>query len=115
MDNVVYQVYEKKENEEAFAVLKCCQNTKKSIFTYEVAALEGSFDCQGKAVLFALHSLVSLLLHGLKDTGSITLVTLTISQLIKFNVEKDTRKVGKTTERHHSQAFEAPISIDNAF
>ena len=58
------RILREKEKEEAFAMLKCCKDTGKSVFTHEAAAFDGSFEagCQSNAVPHALLSLVSLLL-----------------------------------------------------
>lgn len=58
------RILREKEKEEAFAMLKCCKDTGKSVFTHEAAAFDGSFEagCQSNAVPYALLSLVSLLL-----------------------------------------------------
>ena len=75
MGNVAYQAYEKKENEEAFAMLECCKDVaRKSIFTHEAADFDGSFeaDYQSIALPSALLLLVLLLLYSPKYAGPIT-------------------------------------------
>ena len=116
MGNIVHQAYEKKENKEAYAMLKCCKDTRNSIFNHKAEPFDGRFSvgCQRKSVPSALLSLVSLLLYGPKYTGPITQETLTIAQLIKFNIKKNSRKVGNSTQRH-CLTNETPISVYIAF
>ena len=115
MGSIVYQAYEKRENEEAFAMLKCCKDVRQSVFTYDSEVFEGTFEvgCQQKSVPSALLSLVSLLLYGPKYTGSITQECLTISQIIKFNMKRNSRE--RKTAQRHSLSSETPIAIYIAF
>ena len=116
MGTIVHQAYEKKEDEEAYAMLKCCKDARSSVFNHETEPFDGQFSlgCQRQSVPSSLLSLVSLLLYGPKYTGPVTQETLTIAQLIKFNIKKDSRKVGNSTHRH-TIASETPIAIYIAF
>ena len=52
MGSIVYQAYEKKENEDVFAMLKCSKDTRQSVFSHEAEGFEGTFrvGCQQKSV-----------------------------------------------------------------
>ena len=87
-----------------------------TVFNHKAESFDGHFTlgCQRKSVPSSLLSLISLLLYGPKYTGPVTQQTLTIAQLIKFNIKKDSRKVASTAQRH-SIASETPLAIYIAF
>ena len=43
MSSIVHQAYERKENEEAYAMLKCCKDARNSVFNHKAESFDGHF------------------------------------------------------------------------
>ena len=107
MGHVVSKVYEKSDDGDAYAMIKCCKTVRNYVLDHETDEFDGNFSerSQIDSVPDALVSLVSLLLYGPKYKGTVTQEVLTISQLIKSN----TKKRSFTTGHHHAK--ETPLTL----
>jgi hypothetical protein len=102
---------------EALTLAKAADIIRRDIFSQSGFHFNGSFpkDCQTSSVPSSLRTLVSMLLNGLNISNQDTIVsqpTLTISQLVVFNVKKkSSSKASSASKGRHSLEQEPPLPL----